>query len=93
MGSIRRCDVCGNPIDQVVAKIFLAPVKSGNTRSTHSDYTRHADVGECCVKSIANIKWQSRKTNKQRGNSRRLRPAEVRENGDALGAGKSAEKV
>lgn len=58
------CDVCGKPCERVAFKLFLAPV-GDNTRSTHSDYTAHADVGECCVAGLINgegkIKWQKRK--------------------------------
>lgn len=64
------CDICRKPCERVVAKLFIAPVKEGETRKTHSDYTAHADVGECCavrfVGSASIVKWTKRKKIKRR---------------------------
>lgn len=55
------CDVCRQPCQRVAAKLFLAPIKEGETRKTHSSYTGHADVGECCAEKIVKqMKWQKR---------------------------------
>lgn len=72
MAASRTCDICGQQTDEIVAKLFLAPVNPGQTRATHSNYTAHADVGKCCLTKVrAFAKWQQRKTNAQNG--RRLR--------------------
>ncbi len=59
------CDICQQACERVVAKLFIAPVKDGETRKTHGDYTAHADVGECCAHRFVGarsiVKWQKRK--------------------------------
>lgn len=68
MARVSRCDVCGKPIEQPVAKLFLAVIDNrtkGATRNTHSDYDRHADVGACCIASL---------TDKVRFTKRQRRP-------------------
>lgn len=42
-----RCDVCKKPTKRIVGKLHFIPV-NGLARSAHSNYTHHADVGECC---------------------------------------------
>lgn len=56
MASTKTCDVCGRPA-KFVKKLFLA--KYGG-RNDHSNYTHHADVGECCIERIDQIRWQKR---------------------------------
>lgn len=54
-----HCDVCGKPTTKIAYKLFLS---EKNGRSDHSNYTAHADVGECCQVAVKrDIKWQPRK--------------------------------
>lgn len=46
------CDICRRPTDRIVAKLFLGPIIPGVNRAVHSNYTHHADVGECCEKKL-----------------------------------------
>lgn len=67
MANHRTCDNCGKIIhpekNPVIAKLFLVPVLKGRARATHSDYTGHMDIGQCCVeKVIKGMGWQKRKT-------------------------------
>lgn len=41
------CDFCKKPTDRIVAKVHFIPLDKKD-RTTHSDYTHHADVGPCC---------------------------------------------
>jgi hypothetical protein len=65
MANSRACDGCGKKLgdgNPLVAKVFLAPIKEGETRQTHGSYTGHADVGKCCIeKVIGVVKFQKRK--------------------------------
>lgn len=55
------CDVCKQPTERIAFKIFISPVVKGKSRATHSNYTGHADVGECCATKIYSIvNWQKR---------------------------------
>lgn len=64
------CDACGRPTNRLVAKLFLAP---RNGRNDHSNYTAHADIGECCAARITEqFKWQKRK---KRGEGKRQQHA------------------
>jgi hypothetical protein len=56
MASAQLCDICGQPA-AIVRKLFLAS-KAG--RNDHSNYTHHADVGECCLPVVDDIHWQKR---------------------------------
>ena len=59
MAKVLVCDACGNPTKRLVKKLFLGE-RTG--KMTHSDYTHHADVGECCAARIDRIiRWQPRK--------------------------------
>ena len=40
-----RCDVCRKPCQRIVGKLLYIP---GAGSFAHSNYTHHADVGECC---------------------------------------------
>jgi hypothetical protein len=46
-----RCDVCKKPTERIVGKLHFIPV-NGLSRSAHSNYTHHADVGECCKERL-----------------------------------------
>lgn len=53
------CDVCRKPTNRIVAKLYLAPKNGG--RNDHSNYTAHADVGECCGSRVPQMaRWQRR---------------------------------
>lgn len=53
------CDVCRKPTKRIVAKMYLSP-KNGH-KNDHSNYTAHADVGECCgAKVLADVRWVKR---------------------------------
>ena len=68
------CDVCGKQCKEVKAKLYLSPVRPGETQFTASRYTGHADVGECCVEKVAGFaKWQRRRTVPRKTSSRALR--------------------
>lgn len=66
MASVKVCDNCAKPItptNRLVAKLYLTPVVEGRTRSQHSNYTGHMDVGACCAdKIVRGLRWQRRKT-------------------------------
>jgi hypothetical protein len=48
MATTHQCDVCGRKCERIVAKLFFGPVLRGSTNASHSNYTHHADVGDCC---------------------------------------------
>lgn len=48
------CDVCKKPTKRIVGKLFFTPMISGVSRGVHSNYSHHADVGECCKKKLLN---------------------------------------
>lgn len=43
-----RCDVCKQPCDRIVGKLFFTPLVPGTRPGVHSNYSHHADVGNCC---------------------------------------------
>lgn len=80
MASKRVCDNCGTDITKanpIVAKLFMAPVLEGKTRSTHGNYTAHMDIGQCCVKWATKLGWQKRKTREEYTNGRRHSSADA----------------
>jgi hypothetical protein len=46
------CDVCGKPTTQIVGKLTFIPMIPGISRSAHSNYSDHADVGICCREKV-----------------------------------------
>lgn len=42
-----RCDICKQETTRIIGKLHFIPI-NGLSRSAHSNYTHHADVGECC---------------------------------------------
>jgi hypothetical protein len=48
------CDVCRKPTKRIVGKLNFIPMIPGVSRSAHSNYSHHADVGECCKSKILN---------------------------------------
>jgi hypothetical protein len=68
------CDACGEETDEIVSKLFLAPVIRGKTRTNHGNYTAHADVGVCCVEKLTTmVTWQKRLSREEYQRGRRLR--------------------
>lgn len=66
------CDICSQPCEHVVAKLFLGPVTRGSAKAVHSNYTHHLDVGECCVERLmTSFKWRKRVSQKQYHKSRK----------------------
>ena len=64
------CDVCKKPTDEIVGKLFYTPLKSGKVKD--SQYTHHADVGECCAPKLMQvISFRERMTQEQYQKSRR----------------------
>lgn len=47
-----RCDICHKPTEAIVAKLHFIPRMPGASRSIHSNYTHHADVGLCCKERL-----------------------------------------
>lgn len=43
-----KCDVCKQPCKKIVGKLFFTPLVPGVVGGVHSNYSHHADVGECC---------------------------------------------
>jgi hypothetical protein len=46
------CDICRKPTKKIVGKLHFIPMIPGVSRSAHSNYTHHADVGECCQSKL-----------------------------------------
>lgn len=66
MASVRTCDSCGKQItndNPLIAKEFIAPIVDGKTRTTHSHYTGHMDIGKCCARELGRP-WRKRVTRK-----------------------------
>lgn len=57
---VQSCDMCGKPTNRIIAKLTLIPARPGASL-THSNYTAHADIGECCFQELSKlVKWQKR---------------------------------
>jgi len=64
--SMKSCDICGKPTEMIVGKLLFVPSIPGVTKLTHSQYTHHVDVGECCKKVLFKaFKFQPRMTAKE----------------------------
>lgn len=73
---LHRCDNCGKEItdkNPVIAKLFMAPVLKSRSRADHSSYTRHCDIGQCCVGWLNKIGWTARMSRAAYQDSRRTR--------------------
>jgi hypothetical protein len=67
-----KCDVCGKATEQIVAKLTFIPMIPGVTRSAHSNYSHHADVGSCCREKVLKaIHFRKRTTVEEYQRSRR----------------------
>lgn len=59
--SVKRCDICGKETEVILGKIQFIPSIPGVNKLAHSNYTHHADVGECCKdKLFKAFKFQRR---------------------------------
>lgn len=77
-----QCDVCKKPCKKIVGKLHFIPMISGVSRGVHSNYTHHADVGECCKdRLLKGFSFRKRMTADEY--------KEQRKNGHALGASQS----
>lgn len=62
---LKTCDICRKETERVVAKLHWIPA-DGKKSLTHSNYTAHADVGECCAQKLKMlISFQDRMTAKE----------------------------
>jgi hypothetical protein len=60
----KLCDVCRKPTNKIVGKLQYIPTRS--TARSHSDYTHHADVGECCSSRLLQLfNFRERMTRKE----------------------------
>lgn len=50
-----QCDLCKKPTKKIVAKLNYIPMIPGVSRGVHSNYTHHADIGECCGSKILTV--------------------------------------
>lgn len=67
-----KCDVCGKPTEEIVGKLTFIPMIPGISRSAHSNYSDHADVGSCCrVKLFRAISFRKRVSAEEYQKSRR----------------------
>lgn len=75
MGRQLHCDICKKPTDEIVGKLFYAPmVKGSGARSFHNNYQLHLDVGVCCrdrLLSPRSFKWTKRVSAKEYNDNRR----------------------
>jgi hypothetical protein len=56
------CDVCRKPTERIVGKLHYIPLDKKD-RTTHSDYTHHADVGTCCAgRALELLNFRPRQT-------------------------------
>lgn len=66
------CDCCGNPTEQIVGKLIFVPMIPGVSRSAHSNYSHHADIGVCCKNQVLQgIRFRKRTTAEEYQASRR----------------------
>jgi len=66
-----HCDVCGKVTTRIIGKLHFIPV-NGLIRSAHSNYTHHADVGECCKERLLDgFRFRKRMTKEQYLTARR----------------------
>lgn len=69
---VKTCDICRKPTKKIAAKLNLIPMIPGVSRGVHSNYTHHADVGECCFnKLMKGFNFRPRMTREEYMESRR----------------------
>jgi len=65
------CDICKQPTEEIVGKLFYTPLANSKGSFANS-YSHHADVGICCASRLLNsFKFQKRKTADEYHKSRR----------------------
>ena len=75
------CDVCRKPTKRIVAKLFLSP-KQG--RGDHSNYTAHANVGECCGSRVVElVHWQKRVKQTSKSTAQKRQQPKPKDQSDA----------
>jgi hypothetical protein len=73
MANVKYCDICKQQCEKIVGKLFYGPsLKSAPSKSIHSNYTHHCDVGDCCApKLLRSFNFRQRMTAKQYAASRK----------------------
>lgn len=67
-----HCDICGKPTTRIIGKLHFIPI-NGLSRSAHSNYTHHADVGECCKDRLLHgFRFRKRMTKEQYQEARKI---------------------
>jgi hypothetical protein len=65
------CDICKQDTKKIVGKLQFIPTDRAKAR-THSNYTHHADVGECCSERVLKgFNFRQRMTRKEYLESRK----------------------
>lgn len=65
MARVLVCDVCGKPTEEIVAKMFISPLRRGVT-AHHAAYSHRLDVGACCQPKVMKaFRWVKRTTAKE----------------------------
>lgn len=60
MANVKTCDRCKKPVERIVLKLYISPAING--KNDHSNYTGHADIGDCCKAEVMRfVKFQGRK--------------------------------
>ncbi len=71
MATTKTCDVCGRPTKVIAGKLLFVPTTGSTKERTHSHYTHHADVGDCCKDRILKLGFRKRMTRKEYMESRK----------------------
>jgi hypothetical protein len=65
--------VCGKPCLKIVGKLYYGPMLRGSANAYHSNYTHHADVGNCCEdKLLKGFQFRKRMTASEYHESRKV---------------------
>jgi hypothetical protein len=58
-----RCDLCKQPTEKIVGKMYFAPMIANDTRSPadKGNYTHFMHVGACCYGQLKKLKWNKRR--------------------------------
>lgn len=86
---MHKCDNCGSSITEknpVIAKLFMSPILKSRSRADHGSYSRHCDIGQCCLTWLNSIHWTPRLSREAYQDSRRTR-SNGKHPGRALEAG------
>jgi hypothetical protein len=70
--TVIRCDICKKPTTKIVGKLHFIPAIPGLSRTVHSNYSHHADVGACCKdRLLKGFKFRPRISAKEYHESRK----------------------